>query len=124
MKPPRKCGPCRGASRKLRISRGSRKEPVHGTDAAGFQEALINLALVRGTFGDGNDARFIRGRIAFMLWLPGLLLLLILGVEIQSPVVVAVGIPGLLVALWVFVIGGRGPMTPAETYRTHNAARL
>ena len=96
---------------------------MHGTDAAGFQEALIGLALVRGTLGDRNDALFIRGRIAFLLWMPGLLLILMLGVWIQSGVVIVLGIPLLLIALWVSVVRGKGARPAAETYRTHNAWR-
>jgi hypothetical protein len=80
---------------------------MHGTDAAGFQEALINLALVRGTLGDGNDSRFVRSRIAFMLWPPGLLLVLMLAVTLQSEAVVVVGVTTPLLALWRF-----GAVTP------------
>jgi hypothetical protein len=80
---------------------------MHGTDAAGFQEALINLALVRGTLGDRNDGRFVRSRIAFMLWLPGLLIVLMLAIAVQSETVVVAGVPMLLVAMWRF--GGRTP---------------
>ena len=73
---------------------------MHGTDAAGFQEALINLGLVRGTLGDRNDARFMRGRIAFMLWMPGFLLVLMLAVVVGSGAVVTAGVTLLLVAFW------------------------
>ena len=80
---------------------------MHGTDAAGFQEALINLALTRGTLGDRNDARYMRGRIAFTLWMPGFLLVLTLAVALQSVVVVPFGVGALLSAFWLFV--ARGP---------------
>ena len=78
---------------------------MHGTDAAGFQEALINLALVRGRLGSGNDDLYIRSRLAFMLWMPGFLLVLMLAVRLQSPIVVVAGLPFLLLAYWRF--GGR-----------------
>ncbi|TMF53154.1 MAG: hypothetical protein E6H95_10700 [Chloroflexi bacterium] len=85
---------------------------MHGTDAAGFQEALINLALTRGTLGDGNDARYVRGRVAFMLWIPSFLLVMILAHALQSAVVVPFGVATLLSAFWLFV--ARAPQEKAQ----------
>ena len=76
---------------------------MHGTDAAGFQEALINLALSRGTLGDRNDAPYMRGRIAFLIWMPGFLLVLMLAVAARSETIVVVGVAALVLILWRFM---------------------
>jgi ABC-type dipeptide/oligopeptide/nickel transport system permease subunit len=68
-----------------------------------LQDSLIGLALVRGRLGSGNDAAVMRGSIAFMLWLPGLLLLLMMSTALDSGLVVLVGVPLLLLVLWRFV---------------------
>ena len=80
---------------------------MQGSDDSFFQEAVANLAFMRGTMGDKNDERFVRGRMAILIWLPGLLSVLLLGAWLQSWVVIAAGIPLLLVVMWLIVVGPR-----------------
>jgi hypothetical protein len=89
---------------------------VHGGDDTNLQMALMNLAFVRGPFGGANDDRFIRSRIAFLLWMPGFLLILMFAVRIQSWLVITVAIP-------LLIAGDESVRPAAETYRTRNAAR-
>jgi hypothetical protein len=96
---------------------------MHGGDDTNLQMALMNLAFVRGTFGGANDDRDIRSRIAFLLWMPGFLLILMFGVWIQSWLVIAVAMPLLLITLWVFIAGNESARPAGETYRTRSAAR-
>lgn len=80
---------------------------MQGSDDSFFQEAVANLAFVRGTIGGGNDASFVRGRIGMLVWLPGLLAVLWLGVWLQSWLVLAAGIPLLLFVTWLIVVDPR-----------------
>ncbi|TMC51614.1 MAG: hypothetical protein E6J20_15500 [Chloroflexi bacterium] len=80
---------------------------MQGSDDSFFQEAVANLAFMRGAIGDKNDGRFVRGRIAILIWLPGLLSVLLLGAWLQSWIVIAAGIPLLLVVMWLIVVGPR-----------------
>jgi len=68
---------------------------------------VANLAFVRGTMGSGNDESFLRGRLAMLLWLPGWLAVLWLGVWLQSWIVLAAGIPLLSFATWLIVVDPR-----------------
>ena len=80
---------------------------MHGGDDTNLQMALMNLAFVRGRFGSGNDAGFARVGLAFMLWMTGFLLVLILSVVLQVEVVVPAGLILLGLAFWRF--GVRAP---------------
>jgi hypothetical protein len=80
---------------------------MQGSDDSFFQEAVANLAFIRGTIGSRNDVSFIRGRLAMLVWLPGLLGVLWLGVALQSWIVIAAGIPLLLILTWLVVVDPR-----------------
>jgi hypothetical protein len=84
---------------------------MQGSDDSFFQEAVAHLAFMRGTIGSRNDDSFLRGRIAILLWLPGLLSVLLLGAELQSWIVIVAGVSLLLITMWLIVIGPRQVLT-------------
>jgi hypothetical protein len=63
---------------------------------------LMNLGFVRGGVGEDADQRFMRGRIAIMIWLPGLALVVLFATWLQSLVIGLGGIALLLVGLWLY----------------------
>ena len=75
---------------------------MHNSDDTPLSMFLMNLAFARGGFGEDADQRFVRSRIAIMLWLPGLALITLLATWLQSLVVGLVGIAVLLVVLWLY----------------------
>jgi hypothetical protein len=75
---------------------------VFGSDDAPLVESLVDISFVRGSINGRSDGRFVRGRVAMLLWLPGLFLLTMVAIWLQKLVILAVGIPVLLVGLWLF----------------------
>jgi hypothetical protein len=76
-----------------------------GSDDA-LETSLMDLAFARGRAGAGADDKFVRGRIAMLLWLPGALSVVLLAREVHSWIVGVVGIVLLLVGLWIFAERG------------------
>jgi len=75
---------------------------LHNSDDTPLSMFLMSLAFARGGFGGDADQRFVRERIAIMIWLPGLALVVLLATWIQSLVVGLTGIALLLVGLWLY----------------------
>ena len=75
---------------------------MHNSDDTPLSMFLMNLAFARGGFGEDADQRFVRGRVAIMIWLPGSALVVLLATWIQSLVVGLAGIVLLLVGLWLY----------------------
>jgi hypothetical protein len=74
---------------------------MHSSDDTPLSMFLMSLAFARGGFGAEADQLFVRGRVAIMIWLPGLALITLLATWIQSLVVGLVGISLLLAGLWL-----------------------
>jgi hypothetical protein len=72
---------------------------VHNSDDTPLSMFLMNLAFARG---NQPDDRFVRGRIAILIWLPGLALIVYVATAIHSWIVGATGIVLLLFGLWLF----------------------
>ena len=75
---------------------------MFGSDDAPLVESMIDMGFARGAINAKSDDRFVRGRVAMLLWLPSLIGMVMLAVWLQAPLLLAVGIPVLLVGLWVY----------------------
>ena len=64
-------------------------------------QSLQDLAFARGGLGEHSDAKFVRDRIAMMLWLPGFYGLILVAAWLQNPAIL-IGIPALAIILWLF----------------------
>jgi uncharacterized protein (DUF58 family) len=73
-----------------------------------FADLMKDLALARGSSGDGidPDARAMRRRIAIIVWLPGAGILTWLAGWAQSVAVGVAGLALLLISLWLFAERG------------------
>jgi len=76
---------------------------MFGSDDAPLQESLADLWFARGALNGKGDHRFVRGRIAMLVWLPSLIVLAMLSVWLQNAIPIVVGIPALLIGMWLFV---------------------
>lgn len=64
-------------------------------------QSLQDLAFARGGLDERSDQKFVRTRVAMLIWLPGFLLIVLAAVWLQTPAVL-IGWPLLAVVLWVF----------------------
>ena len=64
-------------------------------------QSLQDLAFARGGLDQRSDQKFVRGRVAMLVWLPGFFLILFAAVSLQNPAVL-IGWPLLAVVLWLF----------------------
>jgi hypothetical protein len=79
-------------------------------------DMLSDLAVARGLRGadDDSNSRYLRGRIAAVLWIPGLAIALIAGGLTNSWLV---GVACLLVTLAVMILTALGPRAIARRFR-------
>jgi len=63
---------------------------------------MVDMSFVRGAINGQADDRFVRGRIAMLIWVPALIVLTMLAIWVQHLVLLAVGIPLLLIGLWLY----------------------
>ena len=64
-------------------------------------QSLQDLAFARGGLDERSDQKFVRSRVAMLVWLPGFFLILLAAVSLGNPIVL-VGWPLLAVVLWLF----------------------
>ena len=82
---------------------------MFGSDDAPLTESLSNMYFVRGAIDGKADDRFVRERIAMLIWLPALIVLTMLAIWLQAAIILAIGIPALLIGLWLYAERRRRP---------------
>jgi len=60
------------------------------------------MYFVRGAIDGKADDHFVRERIAMLIWLPALLTLTMLAIWLQAALMLAIGLPALLIGLWLY----------------------
>ena len=78
---------------------------------------LSRVMRIPGSLNGKGDHRFVRGRIAMLVWLPSLIVLAMLSVWLQNAIPIVVGIPALLIGMWLFV--GRSERVAALARRLY-----
>ena len=87
---------------------------MFGSDDAPLVESIVDMTFVRGAINGKADDRFVRGRIAMLLWLPALIVLTMLAIWLQAAIILAIGIPALLIGLWLYAERRRPPSDKGE----------
>jgi hypothetical protein len=78
---------------------------MFGSDDSPLQESIADMYFARGAINGKRDDSFVRGRVAMLIWLPSLIALLLLSVWLQNVIPVALGIPGLVIGLGLYMWG-------------------